>query len=80
MKTYDIKAKTEKPRWYQFRLNLSNRLVWLAKKIYPENPKVYEFFMKQMVDYAIYGGAVTRVDPKDMYKNPLPSQEGGEDV
>ena len=62
MKTFDIKAKASKPKWYKFRNRLSNFLVYLARKCYAENPEVHAFFMKQFIDYSVYGKAVTRVD------------------
>jgi hypothetical protein len=64
MKIYDVSAK-EKPRWHQVRWRLSNIFVRIAKKIYPENPEVMAFFIKQMTDLAIYGGSITHIDYKD---------------
>jgi len=62
MKTFNVKAKAPKPKWYKFRNRLSNFFMWLARKCYAENPEVHAFFMKQLIDYSIYGRAVTRVD------------------
>ena len=60
--TYDIKTKLPKPKWYNFRHRLSNILLSMAKKVYPENPDVWAFYLKQMMDAAIYGGSITHVD------------------
>ena len=59
---YDIKSKTPKPKWYQFRHKLSNFFLMLAKKCYTENPEVYAFMVKQVVDSFITGKSVTHVD------------------
>jgi len=70
MKTYDIIVK-EKPKWYQARWKLSNLLVFIARKIYPENPEVMAFVIKQMTDMAIYGGSITHFDYKDFANKSL---------
>ena len=64
---FEVTAKHPKPRWYQLRMKLSFWLVSIAKKVYPENPKVKAFFMKCMMDSMVYGGSITRIDPKDFY-------------
>ncbi len=68
MKTYDFVVK-EQPLWYQFRWKVSNLLVRLAKKIYPENPEVQAFYLKLLSDYMIYGGAVTHINMSEMLKD-----------
>ena len=59
---YDIKTNESKPKWYEVRKKLSNICLWLAKKLYPENPAVKAFFMKQITDMAIYGGSIAHID------------------
>lgn len=59
---YEFKAK-ERPRWYQFRLKLSNAFVWLARKVHPRNPEVYAFTTELMMDAMITGRSIVRVDP-----------------
>jgi len=66
--TYDLTTKSPKPKWFQFRRRLSNWFLWLAKKIYPENPEVWAFFCKIMVDTMITGQSIVRVEPSDFYK------------
>ena len=68
-KTYSYYGKDPKPKWYQFRLRLSSWLVAVATKIYPENPEVWNFMMKQAVDCAIYGQSRTHVGYCDFYKD-----------
>lgn len=53
IKSFDITAN-EKPKWYNFRWKISNMLVNVARKIYPENPDVMAFFAKLFVDASIY--------------------------
>lgn len=53
---------------YSLRMKLSFLLVKLATKIYPDSPVVREFHMKAMMDELIYGGSITRIDPKEIYK------------
>lgn len=62
MQSYSIRPKT-KPKWYELRKRLSNGFVWVARKIYPENPEVFAFFMKTSMDAMIYGRSIIRVDP-----------------
>ena len=66
--TYDIKTKLPKPKWYNFRHRLSNILLSMAKKVYPENPDVLAFYLKQITDAMIYGGCVTHIDYADFLK------------
>lgn len=65
---YDIVTEI-KPKWYQFRWKLSNLFLWIAKKIYRENPDVWAFFSKITMDKMITGKSFVRVDPKEIYKN-----------
>lgn len=62
---YDLKSTYPNPKWYQLRRRASNVCLWMAKKLYPENPKVYAFLAKQMMDMAIYGGSITHIDYPD---------------
>jgi len=64
---------TEKPRWYNFRWKLSNVLVKSARLVYPENPEVNAFFMKLLMDQAVCGKSVVRVDPSGVFN--LPKEE-----
>ena len=64
---YSITA-TEKPKWYNFRWNLSNSVVLLARWIYPENPEAKAFLMQVVTDQIIYGHAVTRVSQSEIFK------------
>lgn len=66
---YSITA-TAKPKWHNIRWKLSNAVVRLARWIYPENPEVKAFLMQVMTDQLIYGQAVTRVAPGDIFKPP----------
>ena len=50
------------------RWKLSNKLVSLARKIYPENPEVKAFWMDLMADQMITGQAIVRVKPEDFWK------------
>ena len=61
---YDIKPK-QKPRWYQLRFQLANRLVRLAKWIHPQNPEVLAFYQQGIMDMMIYGKHITRVAPEE---------------
>lgn len=54
---------TEKPKWHQFRWRLSNFLIKLARKVRPENPQLKAYLLESMMDHAIYGGAIRRIDP-----------------
>ena len=69
MNMYSIIA-TEKPKWHNIRWKLSNAVVLVARWIYPENPEVKAFLMQVMTDQMIYGQAVTRIDPKEIFKTP----------
>lgn len=60
-----IKSK-QKPLWYQLRWKLSNLLVWVARKVYPQNPETTAFYMETLTDQLIAGRAVVRVDPMEM--------------
>ena len=66
---YSITA-TKKPKWYNIRWKLSNSVVHLARWIYPENPEVKAFILQMTTDQMIYGQAVTRVDPREIFKMP----------
>ena len=66
--TYDIKTKHPKPKWFRLRQWLSMWLLSLAKKVYPENPEVWAFMSKIIVDTMITGQAVTRVAPEKFLK------------
>ncbi len=68
MVTFDVTSKAPKPKWYQLRRRLSNVFLWLAKKTYPENPEVWAFMCKQIMDLAIYGQTVTRVSPSEWHE------------
>jgi len=67
MKTYEFKA-TKKPKWFQFRWRVSNLLVKIAKRIYPENPEVMAFYAKLLTDTLIYGQSITQVDMSEIYE------------
>jgi hypothetical protein len=58
----------EQPKWYNLRWKLSNKLVWLARKIHPENPEVKAFWMDVMADQMITGQAIVRVNLEDVMK------------
>ena len=51
----------------RFRKWVAWRLVRLARLIYPQSDAVTEFYMQQMIDYAITGQVVTWVDPMKLY-------------
>jgi len=53
----------KKPKWYEFRNYIAHKLVKLANWVKPGNPDVMAFYLQQMVDFAITGQAITRVDP-----------------
>lgn len=57
---------TEKPKWFQLRWKLSNALVSLARKVYPENPEVTAFYYGLMLDQIITGQMVVRVGPDEV--------------
>lgn len=59
---YSVRAK-DQPKWFQFRWKLSNLFVNVARLIYPRNPEITAFVMQQYTDMAIYGKAITRVNP-----------------
>ena len=63
-----ITSKTkERPKWHQLRWKLSNLFVHIGKRIYPENPEVKEFIMQVLMDKAIYGQSITRVNPTETW-------------
>lgn len=53
---------------FNFRKWLSVKLVKLASKLYPKNPDVMKFYQQMMMDIAIMGTSITRVDINDYYK------------
>lgn len=57
---------TEKPKWYQFRKQLSRGLVSLAKKINPDCDYVTGYFMDQLLksqmDLMTYGKSEIRIE------------------
>jgi hypothetical protein len=54
----------DKPKWYNIRRWIASKLVILARKIYPDSQEVKAFWMDVMMDSAIYGKAITRVNPE----------------
>ncbi len=52
----------------QLRKNLALWLVMIADKLYPEEQHSKQFLLRMMMDQAITGQAITRIDPKAMYK------------
>jgi len=58
---------TQKPKWYQLRWKLSNLLMRMANRVYPENPEVFAFMMKIMMDQMITGGSIVRIDPRNTF-------------
>lgn len=54
----------------KFRKWLAPKLAKLAFRIDPECPEAMAFFHKQMIDYMMYGGNITRID----YKNFKPDE------
>lgn len=50
---------------YKFRIWLANRLVKLAHLI---RPKEINQFMQSLEDSFLYGNGVTRISPKEMFK------------
>lgn len=65
---FKLSAKA-KPKWHQFRWRISSWLVRLAQKIYPKNPDVTAFYTQVMVDQAIYGKSVVRINPDATWKD-----------
>lgn len=57
--------KTKPPRWFQLRKNASRFLVWLARKINPDCPYNYSYFLEQMtkahIDSMTYGTGVMEI-------------------
>jgi hypothetical protein len=58
----------DKPKWYNIRRRVASKLVILARKIYPDSLEVKAFWMDVMMDSAIYGKAITRVNPEAWMK------------
>lgn len=56
----------EKPRWYQFRWKLSNLIMRIARKIYPDNPEVKAFYLQCIYDQMIFGKSIVRINPLDL--------------
>ncbi len=44
-------------------------IVRLAKKIDPVSPRVQEFYKEYLLDMALTGQAITRIDQKDFYSD-----------
>lgn len=61
MMSYDFKTTLSKPKWYKLRNQLSNFFLYLAKKCYSENPEVWAFMCKKIIDQQIYGSSVMEV-------------------
>ena len=66
-----------KPRWFEFRKNISRFLVYLARKIEPECPYVYSKFMEEIIKANInninYGHSILKnesIDPINELKEP----------
>lgn len=55
-----------KPKWYQFRKQLSRFLVWAARKVEPKSPYVYAKFMeetmKAQMDMMTYGEGALEIE------------------
>ena len=65
---FSVKA-TKRPKWYNFRWQLANVLVKLARKIHPKNPEVEAFMLQVAMDQILYGQSITRIAPKEFYKS-----------
>lgn len=65
-----ITAK-DKPKWYQFRRHLSNVFINIGRKIYPQNPEIQAFWLELMLDSAITGKGVVRIDPTKLNEDDL---------
>lgn len=64
---YDIKPKNkEKLKFYEIKKHLSNMFLFLARKLYAENPGVCAFLMKQNIDLIIYGQSLARIDISEL--------------
>ena len=50
----------------RFRRFLARNIAKLAMKIDPLCPEVIEFYSKQLLDLAITGGAMVRIDPSKL--------------
>lgn len=61
----------------KIRIKISNYLVKLAVKLYPQNPKVMEFYSNLFLDESISGGSVVRVDPESIVKTQKKAEIGG---
>jgi hypothetical protein len=52
----------DRPRWYQFRLGVSNLLIRLARRVYPKNPEVLAFWLIRLrcipISFTIKMGAL----------------------
>ena len=48
---------------------LAWKLARLARRIYPESDEYKAFLMDVMIDGAIYGRSVVRINPRDMDKD-----------
>lgn len=59
----------EQPKWYNLRWKLSNFLVRVARKIYPENPEVTAFYIQLVHDDLIAGRAIVRLIHQIYYPN-----------
>lgn len=55
----------DQPIWFQFRWQISNLFVWIARWIYPKNPDVEAFYLECIYDSLFYGRTVIRVNPFD---------------
>ena len=53
----------------KFRQWLARQLVRLAVRIYPDSSEVRQFWFQRMMDIAIIGKHVTRVDPAEIMKD-----------
>ena len=58
----------EKPKWYQIRWQVSNIFFKIGTWIYPPNPEWYAHITQMMVDEMIWGKAISRIDPNEIYK------------
>lgn len=63
--SFEIKPKS-KPKWFELRRQTARGLVWIARQIYPASPEVQAFLLECLVDSAIYGQHIVRVNPLDM--------------
>jgi hypothetical protein len=56
---FEVKAN-EKPKWHQIRWKLSNLLIYIARKIKPDNPEVKAFIVEMVLEQAITGNVVVK--------------------